>query len=328
MKIRVTGLVLAVLAAIYVALPAFASTESKDTTADIPTKNQTSLEDVTPAVTKSGSPFTLDGTVMYGLEYEVYQNTNYVTVESFVAAVDRNAVVEEENGTAVVTSDTVANVVSVPVMVGGVFVIPAGAAGAANVEEETLNLTAKKGNCYVEANGRVLYVEHGVILVENKVALPIRVLAKIFNMDVSYDAKSQKVSLTRQKEGGAYLEDGETYYDEEMLHWMSRIIYSESGNQPLRGMIAVGNVVMNRIADPAFPDNIYDVLFQKNQFSPAMSGSIHRTPSAASVRAAKMVLDGAEALEDVLFFNRKGMNTRAARTRTFVATIGGHSFYA
>ena len=38
--------------------------------------------------------------------------------------------------------------------------------------------------------------------------------------------------------------------------------------------------------------------------------------------------DGAEVLENALFFNRAGMNTRAARNRPFVATIGAHSFYA
>jgi N-acetylmuramoyl-L-alanine amidase len=237
--------------------------------------------------------------------------------------VDSEAVVEERNGVLTVNSAAPAGVQEI-VLNGGLF-IPA---GAANVEEDTLELTTYVGAYYVEANGRVLYVEDGVILVDGKVALPVRVLAKIFNMDVAYDAESKKVALTRQKEGGAYLEDGETYYDEDMLYWMSRIIYSESGNQPLRGKIAVGNVVLNRMADPSFPDTIYGVLFQKNQFSPAMSGSIYRTPNAASVKAAKMVLDGAEALENVLFFNRKGMNTRASRNRPFVATIGGHSFYA
>ena len=121
---------------------------------------------------------------------------------------------------------------------------------------------------------------------------------------------------------------GDEYYDSTLLYWLSRIIYSESGNQSMEGKIAVGNVVMNRLNSPDFPNTIKGVLFQKNQFSPAMSGSIHRNPSESSIVAAKLVLDGAEVLEGVLFFNRAGMNTFASRNRTFVATIGAHSFYA
>ena len=325
MKHRVICLALAALLAATLTLSPAAYASDDDHTVREPEEDVSSYV-VTPAVTPypavtPASPFTLDGIAMCGLEYEVYKDTNYITVESFVAAVDRNAVVEEENGTVVVTSDAAASVVTV---IGYGWVV----SGTANAEEETLTLTAKQGNYYAEANGRVLYVENSVITVNGKVALPIRVLAKIFNMDVSYDSESQKVALTRQEEGGAYLESGETYYNQDTLYWLSHIIYAESGNQPLRGKIAVGNVVMNRLASPDFPNTIYEVLFQKNQFSPAMSGSIYREPNAASVQAAKMVMDGAEALEDVLFFNRKGMNTRAARNRPFVATIGGHSFYA
>ena len=323
MKIRVTGFVLAIVLAAVLLVPATAYAAPVNTKVEISSGLPLFRGNVVPSALQSITPFTLDGAMMWGLDYEVYNNTYYITVESFVTAVDRDAVVEEEDGTVAVSADSLANVQEMDFW-GTVF-IPS---GSANVEEETLTLTAKKGNYYAEANGRVLYVETGVILVEGKVALPVRVLAKVFNMDVSYDSKTASVALTRQKDAGPYLEDGDTYYDADTLYWLSRIIYSESGNQPLRGMIAVGNVVMNRVASPDFPNNIYDVLFQKNQFSPAMSGSIHRNPSAASVRAAKMVLDGAEALENVLFFNRKGMNTRAARTRPFVATIGGHSFYA
>ena len=317
MKIRVMSLLLAVLMAASL-VPAAAASAGNDTTA----LDGTGSADFTGAVS-AGSPFLLDGTALNGLEYQVCCDTYYVTVESFAAAVDREVVVEQEKGVLVATAAVAG--LQINEFYNGIFV-PAG--GAASMEAETLDLMTYVGAYFVEANDRVLYVENGVTTVNGKVALPVRVLAKVFNLDVAFDAKSGTVALTRQEGADRYLEDGDTYYDGDMLYWMSRIIYSESGNQPLRGKIAVGNVVLNRIEDPSFPDNIYDVLFQKNQFSPAMSGSIYRTPNAASVRAAKMVLDGAEVLEDVLFFNRKGMNTRAARNRTFVATIGGHSFYA
>ena len=96
----------------------------------------------------------------------------------------------------------------------------------------------------------------------------------------------------------------------------------------MAGKIAVGNVVMNRVASYKFPNTVEGVIFQKNQFSPASSGSIHRDPNWESVVAAKLVLDGAVVLENALFFNRAGLNCYASRNRPYVATIGGHSFYA
>ena len=162
---------------------------------------------------------------------------------------------------------------------------------------------------------------------DGAVAVPVRVLAKAMNMTTMYDAQTGLVYLTSSEEIG-YLEDGDTYYNSDSLYWLSRIIYCESGNQVLNGKIAVGNVVLNRVKDSRFPDTIYDVIFQKNQFSPASSGSIYRDPNEASVIAAKLVLDGAVVLEDALFFNRAGLVCYASKNRPYITTIGGHAFYA
>ena len=162
---------------------------------------------------------------------------------------------------------------------------------------------------------------------DGAVAVPVRVLAEVMKMTTEYDAQTGLVHLTSSEEVG-YLEDGDTYYDSDSLYWLSRIIYCESGNQVLDGKIAVGNVVLNRVSDSRFPDTIYDVIFQKNQFSPASSGSIYREPNEASVIAAKLVLDGAVVLEDALFFNRAGLVCYASKNRPYITTIGGHAFYA
>lgn len=191
---------------------------------------------------------------------------------------------------------------------------------------DTLLLTAEVGKQYIVANGRYLYVADGVLTLEGKVAVPVRVLAEVLNLGVGYDPVTDCVSLTRSAEIG-YLEDGDAFYDAESVYWLSRIIHCESGNQSMDGKIAVGNVVMNRVNCSRFPDTIYDVIFQKNQFSPVASGSIYNEPGAASVIAAKLVLDGAEVLDEVLFFNRTGLKCYASRYRTFVAAIGDHSFY-
>lgn len=198
---------------------------------------------------------------------------------------------------------------------------------AANVVMDDLNMVAVEGEQYLVANGRYLYAGDGLIQINGCVAAPIRVLAKVFNLDVSFDSENEVVLLTRRPGAQPYLDADWETYNNDTLYWLARIINAESGNQSLEGKIAVGNVVMNRLNNPRFPDTIYEVLFQKNQFTPAASGSIYREPNEESVAAAKMVLDGAQVLPNALFFNAAGLRSYASRTRTYVATIGDHAFY-
>ena len=53
------------------------------------------------------------------------------------------------------------------------------------------------------------------------------------------------------------------------LYLLSRIIYSEAGSDWLEEdfRLCVGEVVMNRVASPEFPDTIHDVVYQKGQYS-------------------------------------------------------------
>ena len=129
--------------------------------------------------------------------------------------------------------------------------------------------------------------------------------------------------------GSGPILSGEQAYQADVVYWLSRIIYAESGNQPLDGKIAVGNVVLNRVASPRFPNSVYEVIFQRNQFTPAANGSINRTPSAESVVAAKLCLDGANTAGSALYFVNPTVapGSWASRNRPYVATIGAHAFY-
>jgi N-acetylmuramoyl-L-alanine amidase len=130
-----------------------------------------------------------------------------------------------------------------------------------------------------------------------------------------------------------YLESAETYYDEDSLYWLSHIINAEAGNQSLEGMIGVGNVVLNRVKDPSCPDSVYGVIFDNRygvQFSPTVNGTIYDDPNDMSVAAAKICLEGYKLVGDSLFFVNPeiGLSSWFVSTRTYVATIGDHAFYA
>lgn len=187
-----------------------------------------------------------------------------------------------------------------------------------------VSLTATPGMNYVVANDRYLYVPGKVIAQDGAVMLPLETLCKVFaatcisHQDGTFDLFTGSGAITY----------GSQFYNAEDLYWLSRIINAESGNQPLSGKIAVGNVVLNRTKDSRFPNTVKGVVFQKSQFTPVSNGTVYHTPNAESVIAAKLCLDGAVSLDNVLWFNRAGLRCWASNHRPFVATIAGHSFYA
>lgn len=61
-----------------------------------------------------------------------------------------------------------------------------------------------------------------------------------------------------------------------MLEELAILIHAEAGNQDFEGRVLVGEVVLNRVLDPHFPDNIHDVIFQKGQFSCITDGGYNK----------------------------------------------------
>ena len=186
---------------------------------------------------------------------------------------------------------------------------------------ENLQFQATVGKAYFSVNQQYYYVPTLVVEQAGALFLPAETLAQ-----------SLGCSLTQQGEGTLTLQKtGELptppTYPEEDLYWLSRAIYSESGNQPMAGRIAVGTVILNRVEDPTFPDTIKEVIFAPRQFSPVSNGTIYLTPDEDSVIAAKLCLDGAREAEECLYFNVTSMVSWADRSRTYVCTIGDHNFY-
>ena len=199
--------------------------------------------------------------------------------------------------------------------------------GQAEVAATGLKLEIAPGAKYLVANGRYLYIPTGVKLENGTVMVPVRTLCQALGAQVTWNGAENVIEITS---GSGPIASGDSYYDQEDLYWLSRIIYAESGNQPLEGKIAVGNVVLNRVASPKFPNSVYSVIFQRNQFTPASNGRIQRTPSAECVIAAKLALEGANTAGNALYFINPSITSSSwfSRNCTYVATIGAHVFFA
>ena len=311
MKKRAIISLLVSLIVMSVILPALATESPENVETPEPVSAEAEPEPETEQEPEPEAFIYLDGTPQF-LEYELINGTTYVTVDSFVAMMDPQAVVEEADGAAAVSSVRMGQIVD-------------DEGNTADVVQETLSMAVSVQVPYIVANGRYFYVRDSLIMLNGHVAAPIRVLTKVFNLDVDYNGT---VLLTSGQDRSAYIQPGDSYYNGDTLYWLSHIIFAESGNQSLEGKIAVGNVVMNRVNDSQFPNNIYDVLYQENQFYPVSSGSIWDTPNDESVVAAKLVMDGTQIVPTALFFNTVYVSSFASRNRPYITTIGAHAFYS
>ena len=197
------------------------------------------------------------------------------------------------------------------------------------VSTDKLFLTAKDGDNYIVANGRYLYTESPIYMSSGTMYAPVLLMAKAFGAKIRWDTPSHSFYLTR---GTGGIVNGDIFYREDEVYWLSRIIYAESGAEPLMGKIAVGNVILNRRNHSYFPNTIYGVIFDKKngvQFSPTTNGTIYKTPNAQSIIAAKICLEGYSINSDILYFVNASVvpNSWVVKNRPLYAKIGNHSFY-
>ncbi|MCK8823495.1 cell wall hydrolase [Fuchsiella alkaliacetigena] len=115
---------------------------------------------------------------------------------------------------------------------------------------------------------------------------------------------------------------------EEEKDLLARLIYSEARGEPYTGQVAVGAVVLNRVIDSQFPDNIRDVIYQRGQFTPVSNGHIYRQPDRQAYQAADDALSGKDPSRGALYFYNPDTATTLwwLSTRDTIVKIGNHLF--
>ena len=199
----------------------------------------------------------------------------------------------------------------------------------ATVTKGSTTVSVADGYYYIVASDRYFYTVEPILNISDRLFVPIRPLAKAFCLDLTWDGASRTVALTST---GKTLASASEFYDSDDLYWLSRIISAESAGESLYGQIAVGNVVLNRVAHRQFPNSIYGVIFDRVggvQFTPVAIGTIYRAPTVSSVIAAKICLEGYSISSEILFFMNPRISTSnwISKNRPFAFRIGNHDFY-
>lgn len=86
------------------------------------------------------------------------------------------------------------------------------------------------------------------------------------------------------------------------LYLLSKLVSSEARGESYEGQVAVAAVVINRVLDPRFPDDIKGVIYQRNAFSVVNNGEIYKDPTDSSYKAAREALYGGDPTSGAIYF--------------------------
>ena len=134
--------------------------------------------------------------------------------------------------------------------------------------------------------------------------------------------KKNKMQTGLQTKLTSKIEDTLKEEEERAEKLLASIIFCEAGNQSFTGQVAVGAVVLNRMANEAYPDTMEEVIYQPGQFCPAGSGWLDRVRSTdgyteSAMQAAEAALAGENPIGDCLYFDQGGYGYQ----------IGAHFFH-
>lgn len=114
--------------------------------------------------------------------------------------------------------------------------------------------------------------------------------------------------------------------NEELL-LLSKLITGEARGESYEGQLAVAAVVINRVKDSRFPDNIKDVIYQRNAFSVVKDGSINMKPTESAYKAAQEALYGEDPTNKAIYFWNPDIATcKWIQTLDPYMRIGNHVF--
>lgn len=112
------------------------------------------------------------------------------------------------------------------------------------------------------------------------------------------------------------------------LNLLARVIAAEARGESYTGQVAVGAVILNRVAHSSFPDTVSGVVYQRGAFTCMTDGQFSSTSVPSScVKAAKAAANGWDPSGDALYYYNPAKTTnRWIRSRPVLTTIGSHVF--
>ncbi len=125
----------------------------------------------------------------------------------------------------------------------------------------------------------------------------------------------------------------ENQMSQDDYYTLLQIVEAEATGGDVMSKMIVAQVVLNRVQDSHFPDNIYDVVWQEAQFQPTSDGRIYScTVTDSTIEAVDRVLQGEDYSQGALFFFARD-DADSASASWFDSSLvkmfeyGGHEYF-
>ena len=116
-------------------------------------------------------------------------------------------------------------------------------------------------------------------------------------------------------------------YTNSDLYMLAKCIYAEARGESYTGQVAVGAVILNRVASSSFPNTISGVIYQKGAFTAVSDGQINLEPDRTAMNAASYAMNGWDPTYGCLYYYNPAVATSSwIFGRQTVTTIGKHVF--
>ena len=116
-------------------------------------------------------------------------------------------------------------------------------------------------------------------------------------------------------------------YSQSDIELLAKLIAAEARGESYVGQVAVGAVVLNRVAHASFPDSIAGVIYQKGAFSCINDSNWSVAATETSRRAARDCINGWDPSGGaVYYFNPRKTNDAFMHSRPVITVIGNHNF--
>ena len=110
---------------------------------------------------------------------------------------------------------------------------------------------------------------------------------------------------------------------------LARLISAEARGESYEGQVAVGAVVLNRIAHPSFPNTLSGVIYQHGAFSCLYDGQFDQPVAQSAYAAARDAMNGYDPTGGAIYYFNPATATNAwIWSRPLIVQIGKHRFCA
>ena len=111
------------------------------------------------------------------------------------------------------------------------------------------------------------------------------------------------------------------------LNLLARLISAEARGESYTGQVAVGAVVLNRVAHSSFPDTISGVVYQNGAFSCVRDSNWYAAVTDSAKRAARDAINGWDPTGGAIYYyNPSTAKSAWIRKRQITTYIGNHVF--